>query len=180
MKDTAEGADAPVGPPDGSGKVAEQLAEIVEGIAEVTATLSEERRDADRNLCQERQVTDRIIVQELQQVEAHLAEELREERQALKQDRQATDEDLAKERRNTDEAVEHVLGFLDEETRDHAHTAISVASRNEFLSIVSHDLRGPLTAISGFASLIEQQAPRDAVGHRIRGWAERVARSVTR
>ena len=179
LKDTAEGADTPVDPPDGSGRVAEQLAEIAEGIAEVTATLSEERRDADRNLRQERQVTDRIIVQELNQVEAHLAEELREERQALRQDRQATDEDLAKERRNTDDAVEHVLGLLDEEQRDHAHTASSVASRNEFLSIVSHDLRGPLTAIAGFASLIEQQAPPDAVGHRIRGWADRVRRSVS-
>lgn len=179
LRDATECGDSPSGPPDGSGSVAEQLAEIAEGIAEVTTTLSEERRDADRNLRQERQVTDRIIVQELNQVEAHLAEDLREERQALSQDRQATDEDLAKERRNTDDAVEHVLGLLEEEQRDHAHTANSVASRNEFLSIVSHDLRGPLTAIAGFASLIEQQAPPDAVGDRIRGWADRMLRSVS-
>jgi signal transduction histidine kinase len=178
LKDTAESADVPVGAPEGSGKVAEQLAEIADGIAEVTATLSEERRDADRSLRQERQVTDRIIVQELNQVEAHLGEELREERHELRQDRQATDEDLAKERTNTDEAVDHVLGLLEEEQRVHAHTANSVASRNEFLSIVSHDLRGPLTAISGFASLIEHQAPLDAGGERIRGWADRVLRSV--
>ena len=155
------------------------MAEIAEGIAEVTTTLSEERRDADRNLRQERQVTDRIIMQELNQVETRLAGELREERQALRQDRRATDEDLAKERRNTDHAVEHVLGLLAEEQRDHAHAARSVASRNEFLSIVSHDLRGPLTTISGFASLIEQQAPPDETGHRIRGWADRVRRSVS-
>jgi len=80
---------------------------------------------------------------------------------------------------HTDHAVEHVLGLLAEEQRDHAYTARDVASRNEFLSIVSHDLRGPLTTISGFASLIEQQAPPDEVGHRIRGWAERLRRSVS-
>jgi signal transduction histidine kinase len=179
LKDTTQCADTPVDPPDGSGRIAEQLAEIADGIAQVTTTLSEERRDADRNLRQERQVTDNIIVQELREVEANLADELREERQALRQDRQATDQDLAEERRNTDDAVEHVLGLLEEEQRDHAHTASSVASRNEFLSIVSHDLRGPLTAISGYASLIERQAPPDAVGHRIRGWAARVNRSVS-
>ena len=179
LKDTAGCPDSPPAADEASGRVAEQLAEIAEGIAEVTATLSEERRDADRNLRQERQVTDRIITQELNQVETRLAGELREERQALRQDRRATDEDLAKERRNTDHAVEHVLGLLAEEQRDHAHAARSVASRNEFLSIVSHDLRGPLTTISGFASLIEQQAPPDETGHRIRGWADRVRRSVS-
>jgi len=179
LKDTTESTDPPGAPPEASGTVAEQLAEIAEGIAEVTTTLSEERRDADRNLRHERQVTDRIIMQELNQVETRLAGELREERQALRQDRRATDEDLAKERRNTDHAVEHVLGLLAEEQRDHAHAARSVASRNEFLSIVSHDLRGPLTTISGYASLIEQQAPPDETGHRIRRWADRVRRSVS-
>ena len=179
LKDTTESTDPPGAPPEASGTVAEQLAEIAEGIAEVTTTLSEERRDADRNLRHERQVTDRIIMQELNQVETRLAGELREERQALRQDRRATDEDLAKERRNTDHAVEHVLGLLAEEQRDHAHAARSVASRNEFLGIVSHDLRGPLTTISGYASLIEQQAPPDETGHRIRGWADRVRRSVS-
>jgi len=179
LKDTTESTAPPGAPPEASGTVAEQLAEIAEGIAEVTTTLSEERRDADRNLRHERQVTDRIIMQELNQVETRLAGELREERQALRQDRRATDEDLAKERRNTDHAVEHVLGLLAEEQRDHAHAARSVASRNEFLSIVSHDLRGPLTTISGYASLIEQQAPPDETGHRIRRWADRVRRSVS-
>jgi signal transduction histidine kinase len=159
--------------------LAEQLAEIADSIADVTFTLSEERRDADENLRKERQVTDRIVVQELTQVEATLAQELLEERQELGQDREATDKDLAKERRTTDEAVEHVRGLLADEQRDHAHTARSVASRNEFLSIVSHDLRGPLTTISGVAALIEQQAPTDESGGRIRGWAERVRRSVS-
>src|SRR6185503_17438052 len=91
----------------------------------------------------------------------------------------ATDEDLAKARRHTDEAVEHVVGLLAEERRDHAHAARSFSTRNEFLNIVSHDLRGPLMTISGLASMIDQHAGTDDNGRRIHTWAERVQRSVT-
>lgn len=177
--DIAAAPDRPPAPPDVSGALTERLAGIAEAIAEVTSTLSEERRDADLSLREEREVTDRLIVQELKQVETNLKQELREERQALRQDRQATDEDLANERRNTDEAVEHVEGLLAEERRDHARAARGVATRNEFLSIVSHDLRGPLMTISAVAALMDQQAPFDETGQRTRGWADRVRRSVS-
>jgi signal transduction histidine kinase len=70
------------------------------------------------------------------------------------------------------------MGLLTEEQRDHANAAQRFATRNEFLTIVSHDLRGPLMTISGVAALMEQQAPADETGQRIRGWADRVLRSV--
>jgi signal transduction histidine kinase len=182
LKGTGASADAPARPAaqhDVSSTLTEQLADIAEGIAEITSTLADERRDADQSLREERHVTDRIIGQELQQVETNLEQELREERHALRQDRQATDKDLASERRNTDEAVHHVQGMLAEERRDHADTARGVATRNEFLSIVSHDLRGPLMTISGVAALMDQQAPADETGQRMREWADRVRRSVS-
>src|SRR5258708_7073338 len=61
---TARFGDGPSGrpEPEASGRLAEQLAEIAEGIAKVTSTLSEERRDADLSLSKERRVADRIIV----------------------------------------------------------------------------------------------------------------------
>ena len=182
LKETAESADAPArpaAPPDVSGTLTAQLAEIADGLAEITSTLSEEREDADQSLREERKVTDRLIVQELKQVESNLGQELRHERQALRQDRQATDEDLANERRKTDDAVEHVQGLLAKERRDHAYTARGVATRNEFLGIVSHDLRGPLMTISGFAALMDQQAPADETGQRTRAGAARVRRAVS-
>jgi len=182
LKGTAESADAPTpgpAPADVSGTLTGQLAEITEGIAEITSTLSEERRDADQILREEREATDRLIVQELKEVEANLAQELREERLALRQERQATDEDLANERRNTDEAVEYVQGLLVDERRHHAHTARGVTTRNEFLGIVSHDLRGPLMTISGVAALMDQQAPIDETGQRMHAWADRVRRSLS-
>jgi signal transduction histidine kinase len=182
LKDTAESAEPHregQSGGDASAIVAKQLADVAEGIAEVTCTLAEERREVDHHVRHEREVTDRIITEELDEVESALAQQLREERNALRADRKATDQDLAKERRHTDEAVEYVAGLLAEEKRDHAHAARSFATRNEFLSVVSHDLRGPLMTVSGLASLIDQHAPTDDNGRRIRGWAERVMRSVT-
>jgi signal transduction histidine kinase len=182
LKDTAESAQAPDRPPthqDAPAAITEQLAEIAVGIAEVTSTLSEERKDADRSLREERDVTDRLIVQELKQVETKLGKELREERQALREDRRATDDNLANERRNTDAAVEHVQGMLAEERRGHAHAKRGVATRNEFLSIVSHDLRGPLMTMAGVAALMDQQAATDGTGQRTHDLADRVRRSVS-
>lgn len=181
LKGTPEAADVPARPPalpDETATLPEQLAELADGIAEITSTLSEERRDADQSLREEREVTDRLIVHELKQLERNLAQELREERQALRQERQETDETLATERRNTDDAVEHVQALLAEERLEHAHTARGVATRNEFLGIVSHDLRAPLMTISAVAALMNQQAPGDETGQRMRQWADRVRRSV--
>ena len=182
LKGTAESAGAPT--PEGvpanvPGTVTVQLAEIAEGMAEITSTIAEERRDADQILQGEREATDQLIAREMKEVEATLAQELRVERRALRQERQATDEDLAHERRHTDQAVEHVQELLVEERRHHAHAARSVATRNEFLGIVSHDLRGPLMAISGVAALMDQQAPADQAGQRMHAWADRVRRSVS-
>ncbi len=183
LRGTPESASAGAGAyhpavPEASGTLAGHLSEIAEGIAEITSTLSEERRDADQSLREERSVTDLLIGEELKQVQSNLRQELRQDRQAILEDRQATDESLANERRNTDDAVEHVQALLTDERQDHAHTARSLATRNEFLGIVSHDLRGPLMTIAGVAALMDRQAPPDEIGQRMRAWAARVRRSV--
>ena len=161
------------------GTVTVQLAEIAEGIAEITANLAEERQDVDDILRGEREATDRLVAQELKNVEAKLAQELRSDRRTLRQERRATDENLADERSQTDKAVERVQGLLVEERRHHAQAARGVATRNAFLGIVSHDLRGPLMTISGVVGLMDQQAPPDETGERMHAWADRVRRSVS-
>ena len=181
LKGTAESADVPASscaPADVSATLTVQLAEIAEGVADITSTLAEERQDADEILRDERKATDRLIEHERNAVESKLARELRKERRALRQERQATDEDLANEREHTDQAVEHVQGLLVEERRHHAHAARGVATRNEFLGIVSHDLRGPLMTISGVTALMDQQTPDGEIGQRMHAWADRVRRSV--
>jgi signal transduction histidine kinase len=175
LEDTADDSEEVSKSP---GRLAEQLAQIASGMADVTATLAEERRDADENLTKEREITDHVVRRGMEHVGSELAQELREERRLFGRERQATDKDLAEERRHTDEAVDHVLAILTDEQRAHHAAERRVATRNEFLSIVSHDLRAPLTAISGAADLIHVRAPHDAPGDEIRAWADVIRRSV--
>ena len=160
-----------------SGKLTEQLAEIAEGIAGVTSTLAEERRDVDETLRRERRITDQIITQELQEVQAALSVDVDQQREVLSEERETTDDSLALERQHTDQAVEHVLGLLDQEQHAHAVAERNYATRNEFLGIVSHDLRGPLMAIAGVTTLIEQIVPADHAG-RVQVWTDTIKRSV--
>jgi signal transduction histidine kinase len=153
------------------------LAEIAKGMAEVSATLAEKQRDVDETLEHERQVTDRIIVQAHEQVETDLAEDLSDQRHLLTEKRQATDDDLAQERQHTDDAMEHVLNLLTDEEQAHALAERKFATRNEFLAIVSHDLRGPLMGIIGAAQLIEH-APAKEHGARIGEWTTQIRRSA--
>jgi signal transduction histidine kinase len=53
-----------------------------------------------------------------------------------------------------------------------------IATRDEFLHIVSHDLRGPLMTIAGVNALIAQNAPGGDAGANIRDWTETIKRSV--
>jgi signal transduction histidine kinase len=153
------------------------LAETAKGMAEVSATLAEKQRDVDETLQHERQVTDRIIVQALEQVETDLAEDLNDQRHLLTEKRQATDDDLAQERQHTDDAVEHVLDLLTDEEQAHALAERKFATRNEFLAIVSHDLRAPLMGIIATAQLIEHAPAREHEA-RIGEWTTQIRRSA--
>jgi signal transduction histidine kinase len=181
----AEAPEAPGEPEQTAPAIAEasrhlvaQLADIATGMAEITNNLSGERQEADQKLRLEREVTDRIIDQQLQQAEAVIDEHLGTERELLAAERTMTDADLAEERRHTDAAVGHVLDLLVQEQRDHAAVQKKFATRNEFLAIVSHDLRAPLATMSAAAALIWKTAPDDEMGQQIRTTTERLRRSV--
>ena len=156
----------------------EQLAEISTGMAELTTNLSEEREEADEKLRKERDVTDRIMDQQLQQAGVVIDEHLVAHRQLMAAERQITDRDLGEERRHTDAAVDHILDLLAQEQTAHAAAEKKFATRNEFLAIVSHDLRAPLSTMSVAAAQIWKSAPDDEAGQQIRATTERLRRSV--
>jgi len=161
-----------------SGDLVEQLAEISNGMAELTTNLSEEREEADAKLRKERNVTDRIIDQQLQQAGVVIDEHLVAHRQLMAAERQITDRDLGEERRHTDAAVDNILDLLAQEQTAHAAAEKKFATRNEFLAIVSHDLRAPLSTMSVAAAQIWKSAPDDGAGQQIRATTERLRRSV--
>ncbi len=98
--------------------------------------------------------------------------------QALREERAAADETLRQER------AEHItlLSVEREETdkdlfEERAQSDQVVATRDEFLGIVSHDLRTMLNAIIGFAELISVSVTRDNHAEDILVFAQRIRRS---
>jgi signal transduction histidine kinase len=158
-----------------------RLAEIAGNMAEVTSDLESERQAADRKLAAEREITDQIIEQQSQAYDAQTESDAaagRAEQSILDDERQATDQDLARERQHTDDAIENVVHAFEEERHAHVEIRDEYATRTEFLAIVSHDLRGPLSAAMAAAALIKLAAAENGDPRRIGGWADQITRSL--
>ncbi|MDP9001159.1 MAG: HAMP domain-containing histidine kinase [Myxococcota bacterium] len=99
-------------------------------------------------------------------------EAIREERadadDVLRTDRAEHVALLSPERDETDKDL-----FSERVRSDHA-----VATRDEFLGIVSHDLRNMLSAMVGFAGLIATAESRENHGEEVRGYVRRIRRSA--
>ena len=158
--DPAGAASAP--PPDAPHpEVAGNLAEVAESLGEVAASLAEERFHVDETLREERARFDQNLRAERRDVEDALEEERGARRRLLEVERAATDRDLARERSDTDVAVEQTFSLLHDETAAHADTREMIVTREEFLAIVSHDLRNPLNVIAVSTAVLGEQLSRD-------------------
>ena len=104
----------------------------------------EERRDSDRVLLQERQHSDDALNSARQLMDSVLERERSQKRAValalFQAERKETDKDLKDERSQTDVEVQRA--------------AAALTTRDEFLSIVSHDLRNPMGAISMATDLL--------------------------
>lgn len=155
--------------------------------------------DADRVRSRARERTDEV----LQSARAKADEELRRtgggshEHAVVKQERSQADQALCQERATTDEApsrdrdarrhaLEVLLSLERDQTdqnllveREHADEAIG--SRDDFLAIVSHDLRNLLGGIAVSAAAIERiPCDDDKLRTAIAGNAQRIQRLTTR
>jgi signal transduction histidine kinase len=107
----------------------------------------------------ERSVEDRTLLAERGEADDALRAERAGRADGLATERAETDKDLSRERIRADE---------------------SVATRDEFLGIVSHDLRNMVSGVLGFAVLIETEAMRDDQAARVVGYAQAIQRSSGR
>jgi signal transduction histidine kinase len=139
--------------------VAEQLAEVADGLGTVASSLAEERIQADQSLREERERLDEILDEERQVTDATLAAEREERQRLLDAERRETDENLFQERADTDSAVRHTFGLLHQEHEGHEVTRSMVVTRDQFLAIVSHDLRTPLSVVAVNAAMLAEQLP---------------------
>lgn len=109
--------------------------------------MQEERKRADFAVELERAKVDEAIEQE-RKAKSALAG------QTLEQERKRTDHNLSKERARTDAEVLTASGLLSDEISEHEKTRIALTTREEFLAIVSHDLRNPIGTASMCADLL--------------------------
>jgi signal transduction histidine kinase len=150
----------------------------------VSRELETERRRAAEFLRRERQRADQSLARQRRHADSALREERREhretERSLFARERGRTDRDLGEERNQTDDAFR-----LAERRISHAATAQEKASaavvlRDEFLAIISHDLRTPLNVIEINAVRLGRLVPAGEGAEQLRGMCLQIEEAVKR
>jgi signal transduction histidine kinase len=160
------------------------LAERFAASSEVAdAVIARARARADTVLTAARAKTDRKAGQLL--LEAPLPSLLKEERQredrALEAERAGADEVLRMERAEHVALLERERGETDKDLlSERARSDDSLAMRDEFLGIVSHDLRNLLSTMILSARLIEEAVLQDDHAEAVHRYAQRTARAGLR
>jgi len=93
-------------------------------------------------------------------------------------ERKITDQNLKDERFQTDSEVQVSSGLLSREVSEHLKTKISLTSRDEFLAIVSHDLRNPIGAASSCADMLLEDAAFEKMDPEMRYWIKFIKRNA--
>jgi len=115
-----------------------------------------------RHILAERKSEDNAIEKERSNMDMAIEYEREEKERLMKKlvqlERQTTDENLLGERAKTDLEVKRSVDLLSTEQAAHLDTKSSLTSREEFVAIVSHDLRNPLGAIVSATELLTEKA----------------------
>jgi chemotaxis family two-component system sensor kinase Cph1 len=122
---------------------------------EAEPTVEASREETDANLAQERGKTDELLEQ-AGPAAKRVARSMPDNDVAA--ERAETDESLLVERHEVDEIVEEAKALLVQGHRAVGESKAAVARRDEFLAMVSHDLRNPLAVIAMEAEMIARLA----------------------
>jgi signal transduction histidine kinase len=134
--------------------------------------LIQERQRSDKAQAAERKREDRARTQERFQKRV-IAEAL------LEQERKETDSNLLDERDQIDLASEWTANLLSDERSSHDLTKAALVTRDQYLAIVSHDLKQPLIAISIGARLLRRDLSAETPDPaRLRGNLDLIERSA--
>jgi len=150
--------------------------EVVDRAREIAdAVLSEARDKADHNLPGESALRTREIVDEERALEDA----------AIQQERTAADESLRLEREEHARMLHRLLPMERERTDRHLLTErkrsdFAISNRDDFLGIVSHDLRNLLQGIVASAELMSARAPDNEEGKQVLTGTKRIERYAAR
>lgn len=156
----------------------EELADVD---ATADAVIEQARARADEVLAAARAATDRQTGRANAQSSAVVAEKRSLEDRAVRKERAEADEILRAERAEVLAVLAVERDETDKDLSDErARSDDALATRDAFLGVVSHDLRGMLSSVVAYAALIARDATRPDHAERVQGHAVRIQRSATR
>ncbi len=132
-------------------------------------TLQTQRIRDDEAVDFERTLMDAALIRERESKE-------KEANKFFKQEREETDKNLSRERSHTDSEVLRTSDLLSNEMISHKATKAELTSRDEFLAIVSHDLRNPIGAILSYSDLLLEDG--NLSGDDAKKWAQVIKRNA--
>lgn len=137
---------------------------------------------ADNSRLRQRQFDDKTVDEERASMDAALLRERSLKRTVAKGllhgEREETDENLLQERMQTDSQVERVSDLLNDEQSSHTLTKAALTTRDEFLAIVSHDLRNPIGAILSYADLLLEDSSSAGLTADSKNWVAVIQRNA--
>ena len=149
--------------------------------ATADAVIEQARLRADDVLAAARAATDRQTGRANAQSSAVVAEKRSLEDQAVRNERADADETLRAERAEQVALLSIEREETDKDLSDErARSDDALATRDAFLGVVSHDLRGMLSSVVAYATLIARDVARADHVEKVQAHAVRIQRSATR
>lgn len=138
--------------------------------------------DRSKALADQRNSEDKAVENERLNIDKALNDERREKERLMQKlvsrERQATDENLLGERAKTDLETDRAAGLLTVEQAEHLKTKSALTTREEFVAVVSHDLRNPIGSILSFSELLlESPLVSENAGNE-KKWVEIIKRNA--
>lgn len=146
--------------------------------------IDDERRRGGKALDRERRLADEALARQRRRADSALRKERKEHRDTDKRlfgrERRETDRHLGEERGHTDDAFRAAERRLGLATTAGEKSAAAVELRDEFLAILSHDLRSPLNVIAINAVRVGKMVPEGKGTSQIRELCGQIEASVKR
>lgn len=150
--------------------------------ADSDTSKNSDSEDSTSALENQRQSEDKAIESERLNMDKALKNERREKERLMNmlvsQEREATDKNLLGERAKTDSETEKSAELLTVEQAAHTKTKSALTTREEFVAVVSHDLRNPIGSILSFSELLLEDPLVSENNGKVKKWVEIIKRNA--